>query len=376
MADPLVVLDHRDPRVLGDEAHEPFASARDDQIDETRQAQQSARSPPDRRRGRSAPHRRGDPLRRALRGAPLRAPRWSCAASEPPRKRTALPLLMHSAAASMVTFGRDLVDHADDAERNAHLAHQEPVGPAGHAGDRAHRIVRRGDLFDRPRHGLDARSVSVSRSMNAAVAASLARSRQRRRGWRRAAGPLCRSRLAMARSALPFSTIGSGELARGVTRLLGEPPDALCDIDRTHGATLALPASSFTGCGAGVGLVGQLVFGRGPRRLAMLGPAAGGRDQGDPRQNQDHRAIGPRPRLARSLRGAASARSRAVTRALVVDHANVANVVELRRRKRCHAQAPKRPQHGRRERVRNRQARATRGLDDLRERGAEAARPG
>ena len=43
MADALVVLDHRHPRVLGDEAHEPLASPRDHEIDETRRARAVAR---------------------------------------------------------------------------------------------------------------------------------------------------------------------------------------------------------------------------------------------------------------------------------------------------------------------------------------------
>ena len=105
MTDSLVMLNHRHPRVLGHEAYEPLAAPRDDQIDETREAQHSA-------------HRfaiAGGTICTASAGSPASSsPAWSrrpsaaldFAASEPPRKSTALPLLMHRAAASIVTFGR------------------------------------------------------------------------------------------------------------------------------------------------------------------------------------------------------------------------------------------------------------------------------
>ncbi len=107
VADALVVLDHRNARVLDHEADQALAAARDHQVDQVVLAQQLARrrggrwcrpagSPP----GRSTPPR----ARRAVDAAMARL-EWI--ASEPPRSTTALPALRQSAAASAVTLGRD-----------------------------------------------------------------------------------------------------------------------------------------------------------------------------------------------------------------------------------------------------------------------------
>ena len=51
--------------------------------------------------------------------------------------------------------GPALVDHEDDAQRDADLAHVEPVGPPARADDLADRVGQGGDLEERPGHLVD-----------------------------------------------------------------------------------------------------------------------------------------------------------------------------------------------------------------------------
>ena len=59
----------------------------------------------------------------------------------------ALPHLRHRPAASTVTFGRDFVDDAEDAERHAHLADLDAGRAVFQVGDLADRIGQRRDLL-------------------------------------------------------------------------------------------------------------------------------------------------------------------------------------------------------------------------------------
>ena len=56
-------------------------------------------------------------------------------------------------------FDRDvgpaLVDHAEHAQRHAHLPHADAAGPALHAADLAHRVGHGGDLLAALGHGVD-----------------------------------------------------------------------------------------------------------------------------------------------------------------------------------------------------------------------------
>ena len=78
-----------------------------------------------RRRRAAGPRPRAGRPRRAPRARRAQARRWSAPRSCEPRRTIALPLLIVSAAQSMVTFGPRLVDDRDDAERDPQLAQVE-----------------------------------------------------------------------------------------------------------------------------------------------------------------------------------------------------------------------------------------------------------
>ena len=144
VADALVVLDDRDARVLGDEADQALAAARDARGRSGRRAcTQLARSPRGRWSARAAPPRRASPpaaspacTARSERAVALRAPR------EPPRRMHALPALRQSAAASVGHVRARLVDHRDHAERDAHAPTLEAVRPRLGALDCADQLGR------------------------------------------------------------------------------------------------------------------------------------------------------------------------------------------------------------------------------------------
>ena len=78
-------------------------------------------------------------------------------APDEPRRNATLPLLMHSAAASLVTFGTVLVDDADDAERHPHPPDAQAVRADPAVGDLADRIGQRRHFAQAGGHRLDAR---------------------------------------------------------------------------------------------------------------------------------------------------------------------------------------------------------------------------
>ena len=118
------MLDHGHPRVLGDEADEPLASARDDEIDEPRQARAGRASLRD-RRGDDLDRVGGEPgLGERLRAAARPSAALERAASEPPRKQHRVAALDAQRRGVDGDVGARLVDDGDDAERDAHLADQ------------------------------------------------------------------------------------------------------------------------------------------------------------------------------------------------------------------------------------------------------------
>ena len=277
------------------------------------------------------------------------------AASEPPRKRTALPLLMHKRGGVDGDVGARLVDHGDDAERNAHLADEQAIGAAGHPGDGPDRIFQARDVFDRSSHCLDSRLGQCEPvDERCGGRSTLAEARD--------VGAIgledCRDALSEPpcdgeERVVLFRRDRLGrDRATAVTRPLGEPSNALLDIDRAHGPTLALlrariprgvAHAALTGAG-GVGL------GRAARIRAGDPPPCGA---AAPLQEAETSAMpAPKPRsesrhpaLVHGLHGlferARGHVAERVTRALVVDHADVADVIELGRRE---DRQPKRPE--------------------------------
>ena len=107
VADALVVLDHRHARVLGDEADQALAAARDAQVDQIVELDELGDRLAVRASARAGPRRAAarPPRARLARSASERAVRLLT-----PRGRragcTRCRALRHSAAASVVTFGR------------------------------------------------------------------------------------------------------------------------------------------------------------------------------------------------------------------------------------------------------------------------------
>ena len=84
-----------------------LAAARDDQIDRARLGRELGELRAAAAGDRASTHPSGSPAAdRRLRRRPRRAPRWSGPPSSSRAARTALPDFRHSAAASIVTFGR------------------------------------------------------------------------------------------------------------------------------------------------------------------------------------------------------------------------------------------------------------------------------
>ena len=148
MTHALVMLDHRHPRMLGDEADQAFAAARDRQIDDVVELQQFdhrlAAQVVDQgqRSGRYAGIDQRTLQRRGDRS--VAADRFGTAAQD------------HAVAglqAQRRGVGGDvrprLVDHRDHAERHAHAFDLDAVGPRFAAGDLADRIGQIGDLAQR-----------------------------------------------------------------------------------------------------------------------------------------------------------------------------------------------------------------------------------
>ena len=81
--------------------------------------------------------------------------------SEPPRRMTALPARRQSAPASAVTLGREFVNDADDAQRDAHSGDVEPVGPGPGREHGADGIGQRSHLLEPARHRLDTRAIEA-----------------------------------------------------------------------------------------------------------------------------------------------------------------------------------------------------------------------
>ena len=79
----------------------------------------------------------------------------------PPRRITALPLLMQRAAASLVTLGRRFVEEEDDAERHAAFLDAQAVGADVSFDGLADRIDLGGDLLDAVGHRFDALVVEL-----------------------------------------------------------------------------------------------------------------------------------------------------------------------------------------------------------------------
>ena len=96
---------------------------------------------------------------------------------------TALPVLMHSPAASAVTFGPRLVDDRDDAERHAHLRQLDAVGQRVALDDLADGIGQRRERLERLRHRLDARGSQLEPVEQPLGDALRARGRHVRRRW-------------------------------------------------------------------------------------------------------------------------------------------------------------------------------------------------
>ena len=146
VAEPLVVLEHRDRGALGHQADELLPAARDDEVDVPVEREQDldglAVGHVD------EPERLGrepgllEALGEDRRDDRVRLERLAAAAQHAPR----CPILRQSAAASAVTFGRRLVDEPDHAERHADPRDLDPVRPP----PAADRLARRDPAARRP----------------------------------------------------------------------------------------------------------------------------------------------------------------------------------------------------------------------------------
>ncbi len=106
--------------------------------------------------------------------------------------------------------GTALVDHEDDAERNAHLLDLQPVGPPARCDDLADRVGQRGDVSQRLRHLLDPPGIRASAGRSprrsspcagaAATSRALAARISSRRSSKAAAEPISQAFLAAPRA--------------------------------------------------------------------------------------------------------------------------------------------------------------------------------
>ena len=133
-----------------------------------------------------ARRRAGPPWPRP-RGGPRRWPGSSRCAPDEPRRKAALPDLRHSAGGVARDVRPVLVDDADDAERHAHPADPQAVGPDPAVDDLADRIGQRGHLRSPAAIASTLRSVRRSRSTTVAEAPPPSAAARRRRRWPRAA---------------------------------------------------------------------------------------------------------------------------------------------------------------------------------------------
>ena len=100
------------------------------------------------------------------------------AAALPPRRMTALPDFSAEAGGVDGDVGPGLVDHADDAHRDAHLADLESVGERGAAHDLADGVGEGGDVAQRLGDGGDARGVEAEAVLQALRHPALAAARE------------------------------------------------------------------------------------------------------------------------------------------------------------------------------------------------------
>ena len=131
VADALVVLDHRHARVLGDEADQALAAARDRQVDRGPVSCSSSsivlarRIVDQRHRGLGQAGLAQRAVQRTAAIAALRA-----RASLPPRRSTRVAGLQAQRRGVGGHVGARLVDHRDHAERHAHALDRDAVGAA------------------------------------------------------------------------------------------------------------------------------------------------------------------------------------------------------------------------------------------------------
>ena len=147
VADPLVVLDHRDPGALGHGPDEPGSAARDGQVDEVVEGEQLEGGLPvghrnhlgglGRETGRLEPVGEGGAERQR------RGQRVGAGAQD------AGVAALHAECSGLGgDVGPGLVDHEHHAQRDAHLLHRESVGTAPGRGDAPHRIGECGHLAE------------------------------------------------------------------------------------------------------------------------------------------------------------------------------------------------------------------------------------
>ena len=172
-------VDHRHRRDRAERLLQALAAARDDQVDDAvlgRELGQllAAAAGDERERARRAARRPRRPPPR-----PRRAPRWSARAEDEPRSTIRVAGLQAQRGGVDRDVRPRLVDDGDDAERDAHLAHVEPVGQPAAVDDLADRVGQRGDLA----HARGHRARSRARRAPAGPSARRrARSRGRPRG--------------------------------------------------------------------------------------------------------------------------------------------------------------------------------------------------
>ncbi len=126
--------------------------------------------PPSRRPTASA----GRPWRSSEARSTATVARLVSAAALPPRRMTALPDFRPRPGGVDGDVGAGLVDHADDAHRDAHLADLQAVGEGGAAHDLADRVGQGGDVAQRLGDGGDARGVEAQAVLEAVRHAVLA----------------------------------------------------------------------------------------------------------------------------------------------------------------------------------------------------------